>query len=346
MGTNMARGDTAIRLLKVVMYLETASEGLTVREIHERLRGDGIDVSERTVYRDLEVIGGAHFPVYSEGDDSDLENNRRWKFRRTTAISERVHFENHEIFALYLARESIKSLQGSPLMNDILKMTEKLEKILGPGVEKELKNLSGYVAYKATATWQTGVSQEVLDTIYQACWDNVVLELDYKSKSGTNANTVKQRRLGPETLYFANGGAYLIAKDLADNVIKSYSLNRVFSASYTEEAYQSSGFNLESFIKDNFGILNEGEVSDILIYVADPIGSFVSERRWHSSQQITRVEGGIHIKMRVKINDELARWILGLGPSAKVYEPQRLQSLVVELANQIVANNTGIKTAA
>ncbi|MBK7962452.1 MAG: WYL domain-containing protein [Bdellovibrionales bacterium] len=97
-----------------------------------------------------------------------------------------------------------------------------------PALEKELKNLSGYVTYKAQSTWQTGVSQETLDTVYRACWDSVVLEVEYKAKSGDNIDKIKKRRLGPETLYFANGGAYLIALDLTDKKIKTYSLSQNF----------------------------------------------------------------------------------------------------------------------
>lgn len=67
-----------------------------------------------------------------------------------------------------------------------------------------------------------------------------------------------------------------------------------------------------------------------------PIGSFVSERRWHDSQQITRVDGGIEFKMHVKINDELARWILGLGPSADVQAPAELREMVTSSALEIV----------
>jgi len=331
----MARGDTAVRLLKIIMYLETSPEGLTVKEIENRLISDGIEISERTIYRDLEVIQGAHFPMVVDEDKSSLAPERRWKFARVTALTEKIHFANHEIFALYLARESLKSLSSSPLMKDILNMTDKLEKALGPGVEKELRNLSDYVAYKATATWQTGVSQEILDTVYQACWDGVVIELTYRSKSGQFMDQIKLRRLGPETLYFAGGGGYLIAKDLTDNKVKTYSLNRIIEANYTEEEYQSTGFKIEDYIKDNFGILSSGTPAQIELFITDPIASYVSERRWHDSQQITRVDRGIQFRMYVNINDELIRWILGLGPAAKVISPLSLAQSVQDAAEAI-----------
>ncbi|MBK7962451.1 MAG: transcriptional repressor [Bdellovibrionales bacterium] len=84
----MARGDSAVRLLKVIMYLEHNPKGLTVKELHSRLVNDMIECSERTVYRILQVVERAHFPVYSEAQGDDLSSDRRWRFRRTTALSE------------------------------------------------------------------------------------------------------------------------------------------------------------------------------------------------------------------------------------------------------------------
>ncbi|MBK7962453.1 MAG: WYL domain-containing protein [Bdellovibrionales bacterium] len=106
----------------------------------------------------------------------------------------------------------------------------------------------------------------------------------------------------------------------------------MFSANYTEEEYVSPGFDLTEFMKSNFGVLGTGEAQDVSIFVADPIGSYVSERRWHDSQQITRVDGGIEFKMHVKVNDELARWILGLGASADVRSPSELREMVTTAA--------------
>lgn len=341
----MARGDSAVRLLKVLMYLERSPSGLTIKDIHDRLKQDGIDCSERTVYRDLQVISSAHFPIVSETELTGSENTNRWKFSRTTALSEKVHFEYNEIFALFLARESLKSMKGSPLIDDILKMTEKLERALGPSVEKELKNLKSYVSYKANATWHSGVSQEILDTVYSACWEKSVLSIDYKSKSGEHKDQIKQRKLGPETLYFANGGAYLIAKDLDENKVKTYSLSRIISASIMDEEYASSDFQIEKYIQDQFGIYSDGETHEIKIEIFDPIASYVSERRWHDSQKIVRHGNKIEMSLKVKINDELARWILGFGSAAKVLNCIQLEDLIKQQALDIL-NRYNVKKSA
>lgn len=54
------------RQLYILSLLSWSQEGLTVREIHTRLQKDGIDVSMRTVRRDLDDLTLANFPIYEK----------------------------------------------------------------------------------------------------------------------------------------------------------------------------------------------------------------------------------------------------------------------------------------
>ncbi len=339
-----ARGDTAVRLLRVISILERNHQGLTVARLHHLLTQENIACSERTVRRDLEVISSAHLPLISTEETE--ERQAIYTFKTTMALMSHVHFTYDEILALYLAKETLRSMTGSPLIEHILKLVDKIEKALGPGVTKELSNLSEYVSYKANSTWRAGVSQEILDTVYTATYEKQKLEIEYKSQSGANKDRVTKRVVGPETLYFANGGAYLIAQDFDDKKVKFFALARLVSVSLLEDEYKSAGFVLEDFVRDNFGIMGVGEKEEVELFIEDPLAAYVSERRWHESQRLTRVENGIRFYLSVKLNDELARWILGLGPAAKVIKPERLRDQVLTLAQGVSGNYSGMKKAA
>ena len=332
----MARGDTAARLIRVIVFLETHPRGLTVPEIHKKLVDDGFECSPRTVYRDLQVIQKAYFPVVNEGDGE----TSKWKLQSIAVLNEKIQFSYHELMALFLARESLQALRGTALFNHINNFVSRLEKALGAGAEKELKNLSQFVAYRSNASWQTGVAQEILDTVYDGCYEGYILDVEYKSKSGEYKDKIHTRKLGPEGLYFADSGVYLIAKDLKSNQHKTYSLSRVVAVKRTDDPYESQNFSLKEYLKDGLGVLSTGEIHDIEIFVEEPIASYVSERRWHESQQITRIEGGIRMRLRVRVNDELVRWILGLGPSAIVVAPISLRDAVVAMAKEIQEKNS------
>lgn len=327
----MARNETTARVLKVIHILEVNPQGLGIRDLYQKLQDDGFPCSIRTVYRDLEAIQAAYFPVTREGSGDES----KWKLESIATLNEKVQFSYHELMALFLAKNTLENLQGSGLYPHIRSFFTRLEKALGPGASQEIERLREYMAIKPQATWQSGVSQEILDTIYDACAEGHVLEIDYKSKSGEQKDKVAQRRLGPEGIYFADSGVYLIAQDLSTKTHKTYAIARILQARMTNEGYTSQNFSLTEYIKDSMGVLRQGEISDVELFIQEPMATYVSERRWHESQKIIRVDNGIRLKLRVRLNDELVRWVLGLGSCAEVLGPNLLNTKVLEEAVKI-----------
>jgi len=320
-----------LRVFRILHYLETSRQGLRVGEIHQRLHHDGFDIDKRTVHRDLELLQQAHIPLDSEGTGPES----RWKMAPFAEVRHHVQFTYHEIFALYVARKSLDHLKGTPLHEALNSLFLKIEKVLGTNTEAFQEFLQN-LAFRPQHTWHTSVPQVILDTVYHTLEEGHVLKISYRSEGGANAGQYVQRTVGPECLYFANGGVYLIAKDLEKNQPRTYALARIKEAEMdTSQAYQKEGLSPDHLFKESFGVLNTGEILPVEIIVEGPIATFVSERRWHESQQTLKTDVGVRIKMNVRINDELARWVLSLGPSATVVAPAPLSALVESMAAQV-----------
>jgi len=327
----MARHEMTLRVFRILHYLETARTGLRVGEIHDRLGHDGFEVDKRTVHRDLELLQQAMIPLESDGNGPES----RWKMSPFAAVKQHVQFTYHEIFALYVARKSLDHLKGTPLHQALDSLFLKIEKILGTNTEAFDEFLAN-LAFRPQQTWHTSVSPMILDTVYQALEEGHPLKISYRAEAGAHAGQYVERSVGPECLYFANGGIYLIAKDLGKNEPRTYALARIKEAEMdTSSAYTKVGLVPENIFKDAFGVLNTGEAMPVEILVEGGIAAFVSERRWHESQQTVKTDRGVLLKMNVKINDELARWVLGLGPTATVLAPAALVTLVENLASQV-----------
>lgn len=321
----MARGDTLERTLRVIRLLELNPRGLTATRIEALLKEeDGIDVHIKTVRRDLDVIATSGFPV-----EKDAEG--RYLLAPVATVSKALAFSYEELMALYLARGTFETNRGSAIFNHLRGFFDKLESALGPKAHKGLQELRRHVGIKPEPSWAAGVSQEVMDTVHGACAEGHLLKIEYRSISATSASS---RVVGPEAIYFADAGAYLVAKD-SDNVHKLFALARIRSAERLDDQYVSSGFDLSEFLKDGIGVLRVGEIQEVLVHVDEPIASYISERRWHESQVVTRISTGIELKLKVRVNDELARWVLGLGPSAEVLAPPNLRERVRVLASEI-----------
>lgn len=332
----MARNNSILRLHRVLHYLETTSQPLGVGEIVRRLRDDGFRVSRKTVYRDLDLLEQIHVPLRNEDEKWSIA-----PFAKPTTAN--LHFSYRELFALYVARHSLEHLRGTPFFADLESIFEKIEKLIGKDISI-FQEMAQVIGFKPRMTWHNSVGADVLDTVYAALGEGHPLTIDYEAQSGPNAARVMQRQVGPECLYFAEGGVYLICTKLESGEVRSYALSRMRKAVMNSaEAYTKRGITPEILYRNSFGLLNAGEVELVQILLDGPTTKYLTERKWHSSQQIVVTERGSVLHLYLQVNDELVRWILGLGEAATVLAPSSLIDLVLQQAHTVVEKYRSIE---
>ena len=336
----MARHEMTLRIFRILHYLETTRVGLRVGEIHSRLKEDGFDVDKRTVHRDLDLLQQAHIPLESEGSGPES----KWSISPFAEIKKHLQFTYHEIFALYVARKSLDHLSGTPVHEALNSLFMKIEKALGTDAEA-FREFLGNLTFRPQPTWHASVSPMILDTVYAALEEGQVLKISYRAEAGKDAGKFVERKVGPECLYFANGGVYLIAKDLSKNEPRTYALARMDKVEMESREYDKEGLSPDKLFKDSIGVLNLGEAMAVEILLKGPIAGYITERRWHESQQCVNTSEGVILKMRVRINDELARWVLSMGDAATVMAPVELKSLVQVLAARVANKYDDLKKA-
>jgi predicted DNA-binding transcriptional regulator YafY len=322
----MERNNQVTRILKLIKILETHPRGLTVPQILEKMSDDGITVSRDTIYRDLHAIQGTGAPLIN--DDPDRPGV--WRMEFIASLTPNINFTARDLISLFLAQSSIEHLKGSVVYEEIKTFFNKLKVLLKVRDFDALEEYANIYGFKYRSTWQTGVSGEILDTVHAACAERQLLKIDYKSVTGDSKGIFVERVVGPEKIFFADSNFYLVAVDQKDQKLKTYSLSRVRHAEMLDEVYHSKkSVKLDEYFKESFGILNMGEPVDVEIFISEPMASYVTERRWHDSQQVIRHKDGILFKMRVKENDELVRWVLSLAPHVEIIKPLSLQTKVI-----------------
>ncbi len=330
----MARHEMTLRIFRILHYLETVKIGLRVSEIHKRLEDDGFTVDVRTVHRDIELLQQAHIPLDTEGKGPES----RWRLSPFAEVKRNIQFTYQEIFALYVARRSLDHLRGTPIHSALESLFVKFEKILGNQTEM-FQQLLGNLEFRPQMTWHSSVAPVILDTVYGALEEGHPLKIVYRAEAGEQAGRAVSRDVGPECLYFANGSVYLIAVDLQKREPRTYALSRIVEAEMNNSVeYSKKGLSPEVMYKSSLGVLNIGEIEDVEILITGPVGTFFAERRWHESQETVRTAQGIIMKFRVRVNDELVRFILGMGSSATVQKPQNLISSVKKEAEKILGS--------
>lgn len=335
------RNAQVSRIYKILNILEGAPHGLSVSDLCDRLHDRGFEVGKRTVYRDLDALRSAGFPLNEKGKDD--VNGTRWTLEKTTKVSHYLVLSARELIALYLARGMLSPLKETPFFEDLTTTFSKIEeKLTGKG-QSFLDEVSNDFHFEPGPKWGLGLNPDVIETVRAACTERHQLKVNYSS---TNSQSTRDRVLGPHFLYFAKGSLYLVAEDLGDGKNKIFSVPRVNNAEMLDVPYDGESVDPENYFDTAFGIYHASEPVQIKLEFSHPVSTFIRERRWHHSQRVIAKENDkIELQLEVGITPELVQWILGYGPSVKVLGPDSLKSEVKEQAQKTLQIYQDLKDA-
>ncbi|HYS56083.1 MAG TPA: WYL domain-containing protein [Thermoanaerobaculia bacterium] len=290
----------ADRLLSILLQLQLHSR-LTSRELARRLQ-----VSERTIHRDMESLGSAGVPVVAErgvgGGWSLMEGYRT----NLTGLSD------SELQALFVARPA-------KLLADL--------KLVLPKLNLRNAELARQRIYIDVSGWSRSNDQVPhLPLLQDAVWRDRKVRILYGD------DCPSERVLDPLGLVAKGSVWYLVAQ--IDSTIRSYRVSRVHEATILDEPFvRPADFDLERFweesstrFKDRLPRFN------VVIRAAPPVIDWL--RRMIRFGAIDEVAGDVaHLHFDA---EEVARAVLlGVGDQVEVIEPQSLRESIVTTARRI-----------
>lgn len=326
------RNSQIARIYCILDILEGAPQGLSVPELAARVHSRGHEVGKRTVYRDLQALNAAGFPLHERGETDS--NGMRWALEKTTRITEYLALSTRELVALFLARSALTPLTDTPFYKDLQAAFAKIEEKLGSRHRDYFQGLDEEFRFESAPKWGLGVDASIIETVRTACAERQVLSITYIS---THSGRTDARTVGPHYLYFAKGALYFVGEDLGDQIIKVFSVPRIQAASLTEDAYAKDPTSPEEFFGSSFGIFRGKTPVAVRIRVLPPLATYLKERQWHSSQAVMSLEGGaIEMRFDVALTPDLEQWILGFGARVEVLEPEELRSRLATEAKALL----------
>ncbi len=156
-----------------------------------------------------------------------------------------------------------------------------------------------------------------------------------KKKIGIGYKSIKsgesERVLHPYGIYNYEGDTYLIAYCENRKEVRDFKLCRISKLNIMDEKYKiDKDFDIHEYTKNSIGNF-KGEEIEIHLIIREPFATIVSEKRWSSKQSIKELsDGSIDFKARMMGYEQIKSWILGMGPSVTVLEPQKLVDDVKE----------------
>lgn len=209
----------ADRLLTILLLLQARGR-MTARELASRL-----EVSERTIYRDLQALGQAGIPVYAEagtGGGYALVEQYQTRLTGLTELEVRA-------LAPSQAPGPLHELGlGSALEAALLK----LEAVLSPRWQGDIDTVKRSIHLDATGWLWTRELVPFLPVLNEALWLKQKVAIEYSRHDGQT----RQRVVDPYGLVAKSTVWYLIGA--VESQARIFRVSRVRSAALLEEASQ------------------------------------------------------------------------------------------------------------
>lgn len=303
----------AARLHDVIRLLE-ARYGATVDELAEEC-----GVTRRTVYRDLEAIGAAGYPLIPE-----RQGDGRVLYRFITGFKNLppITFSLQELMTLYLCRGQLSFLQGTPFQEDLDAIFGRIRSSLPPRSVAHLERIAEAVAPRFQGVHDYRSQHDILAALREALLFQYRIRLHY-----TPARREPEIYLfDPYTLLFTQGALYLGGYAHNRKALRLFLVDRVQGVELTKERFEvPEDFTAEQLIGGGFGLVNEAPMA-LRVRFAAEVAHLVAERIWHPSQRHElHADGSVTLTLEAGGRTEILAWLHGFVPHVEVLAPAELR---------------------
>lgn len=328
----MARGDQLARQWKIFQTLVTSKYGKSVANLAKNL-----DCHQRTVYRDLNALEAAGFPLYTE----NVNGKNLWCLLDSAKKPMPMTFKLPELMALYFSRDALKVLKGTVFYDSLEELFQKIRATIPPESMEFLKNVEqslkvGPNPYKPFSQYNKHIEQ-----INNAVINRTVLDIEYYTMSRKKET---KRKVAPYKLWFVDGSFYLIGYCKWKKEIRIFAVDRIRKIRPTDEIFEvPDDFDIDDFMRNSFGAFH-GEPEKVKVLFSPHVAEFIKEKIWHETQKLYDTpDGSVLFEADVACTKEIKSWVMRWGSNAIVLEPEKLRNEIrTEAIEMIAAYANGI----
>ena len=320
----------ADRLISLLMLLQTRGR-MTAQALAAEL-----EVSPRTIYRDVDALGAAGIPVTAEsgpGGGIGLIDSYR------TTLTGLTDGELRALFMLGVPEPLSRLGVSDRLRAALLKLAAAL-----PADRQHSGSQARQRIHLDSAWWfQSGDSPTQLQTLYQAAWQDCRVHITRALKGGPLRDARVEQVVDPYGLVAKANAWYLVCA--AGGGMQVHRISHITEARILPDSFaRPDGFDLAAFWADWRAGYERSRprypvTARVARHLAPVLAEYLGERVAVAPAPETEpdVGGWIAVVLTFEALEEARSRLLGLGGAVEVLAPEVLRRSIADFAAQITA---------
>ncbi|PYR45665.1 MAG: hypothetical protein DMF89_24430 [Acidobacteria bacterium] len=285
-----------------------------------------LNVSTRTIRRDLAALEAAGFPIY----DDVVNGTKFWRLDGTALVDAlpRNALTVPELCAIYCSRALVKSIAGPHTFGNLQNALDKIEAALPSGMKRFLDRLPQVITAKPSyGAHRRSQTADITTRLFESAASNHAVSMRYHSHKSGREN---EYTVHPYRLVYAQNSLYLQAFVPAYAEVRTFAVDRIHRLSVQHQTFTRLAELGSDPFSQSLGV-HSGPTTNVQLRFASAVASFVRERIWHESQQLKDLpDGSVLMTLHVSDDYALRQWILGFGRSVRVLAPRALVDWALE----------------
>ncbi len=304
-----------------ILQLLSVDKWYTVDDILSHLRASSIEVSKKTIERDLDSISMVFFVT-----EDKINGKVSYKGGKMNINSFSFSFSPTEILSLHFMKEIMKpykslSISGfaNDLIDQIIRKTPEMNK-------SYLDSLGDVIKVNNTNIFSDQIVNDThVSQINQAISQRKAIQITYYSSIKKN---VTVRLFKPYIMEVRNGVWYAIGYCEDRKAIRELRLNKIRDISITNIDYKKPASIKDINAFNNINQRRTTKVYPMKLKFKKEAISFIEEFESKNASRIHMENDALIYEKDIVIDTQIERWILSFGPLVEVIEPVILKERI------------------
>ena len=311
------------RLLRLITMLQSG------RSYSAGELADELEVSRRTVFRDLNMLELAQIPYYYDADRGGYRIGRHF-------FLPPINLTLTEALAMLAMTGRLRGAKDVPLMGQAAMAAVKLENALPDSIRDHVGGVLDKLDVSFGPLADHGGMDGNFEALAGAALERNVCRLVYHNP---DERKVIRTALHPLKLAFIGRAWYVIGRSQLHRQLWTFKLSGIRKLTVLPRKFpKRRNLDLDKYFGNAWNMIPEGREYRIRLRFSPKVASNVAEVRWHRTQRVkSGGDGSLDFRATVDGLGEITWWVLGYGDEVEVLAPAALRRRVADVAAAVVA---------